>query len=203
MNKEEQLENKIESLRFETRQCGGTVWDCESAEFVIIEPNYYRPGELGKEKATPFCQKCGRCGVMAKPEDCEEKSKSKRKKIIITRGEADAKKESCKIKKEHTKKQIDILYTELNELQIKNRKESDELWWETYSEYLKSPKWGRKRALVIDRDMTCQACLVAPAEQVHHLTYAHVFNEPLFELVGICKRCHDKITEMDREKRKS
>lgn len=35
---------------------------------------------------------------------------------------------------------------------------------------------------------------------VHHLTYAHVFNEPCFELRAVCHGCHDVITEIDRRK---
>jgi 5-methylcytosine-specific restriction endonuclease McrA len=75
-------------------------------------------------------------------------------------------------------------------------------FWQEYKEYLNSDKWKTKRERVLDRDnYLCQACLSAKATQVHHLTYSHVFNEPMFDLVSICKRCHDKITEMDRERR--
>jgi hypothetical protein len=37
------------------------------------------------------------------------------------------------------------------------------------------------------------------ASQVHHLTYKHLRNEPLFELISVCVPCHDAITAMDRE----
>lgn len=74
-------------------------------------------------------------------------------------------------------------------------------WWAWYSEYLESDRWAKKRVKVIERDVTCRACLSAPAKQAHHLTYDHVGDEPLFDLVGVCVRCHDKITAMDRERR--
>lgn len=67
-----------------------------------------------------------------------------------------------------------------------------------YKLYLKSPEWKSKRKSVLSRDgYTCQACLEAPATEVHHLTYDHIFNEPLFDLVSVCGPCHQAITEMD------
>ena len=74
-------------------------------------------------------------------------------------------------------------------------------WWARYSEYLESDKWKLKSRKVIERDKTCQACLTREARQAHHLTYDHVFDEPLFDLVGVCVQCHDKITAMDRARR--
>jgi hypothetical protein len=32
---------------------------------------------------------------------------------------------------------------------------------------------------------------------VHHLTYAHVFNEFLFELMAVCDECHDRLHRED------
>lgn len=63
---------------------------------------------------------------------------------------------------------------------------------EKYYEYLASSAWGVKRAKVIERCRNvCEGCAGAPVAQVHHLTYAHVGNELLFELVGLCDRCHE------------
>lgn len=78
-----------------------------------------------------------------------------------------------------------------------------ESWWAQYNEYLQSEQWAQKRVKVLQRDKTCRACLGWPASEVHHLTYAHAFNEPLFDLVGVCSLCHDAITAMDRERRQS
>ena len=38
----------------------------------------------------------------------------------------------------------------------------------------------------------CQGCLSAKAEVVHHLTYDHVGDELLYELVALCRACHDR-----------
>ncbi|TAJ42431.1 MAG: HNH endonuclease [Reyranella sp.] len=73
------------------------------------------------------------------------------------------------------------------------RSESDE-WSRSYDEYLKSPQWRSKRDKVLKRASgTCEGCGERPATQVHHLTYKHVREEFLFELVALCDVCHDRI----------
>ena len=66
-----------------------------------------------------------------------------------------------------------------------------------YDEYLASPEWRAKADLVLARDWyQCQAKLdgcTTTAEHVHHLTYDHLFNEPLFELVAVCRSCHHQL----------
>ena len=37
--------------------------------------------------------------------------------------------------------------------------------------------------------------------EVHHITYAHVFDEPLFDLRAVCRPCHERLTARDRENR--
>ena len=71
------------------------------------------------------------------------------------------------------------------------REKSD--WWEWYNEYLKSKKWAKKRKKILKRDPLCQACLKAKSQQAHHLTYDHVGDEFMFELIGVCIPCHKKI----------
>lgn len=67
-----------------------------------------------------------------------------------------------------------------------------------YPEYLRSDDWKIKRKLVLKRDKNiCQSCLAAKASEVHHVTYKHIFNEPLFDLVSVCTPCHISITLMD------
>lgn len=75
-------------------------------------------------------------------------------------------------------------------------------WWDAYDEYLKTPQWQVKSEYVLKRDnYLCQACLRRTATQAHHLHYKHAFEEPLFDLVAVCERCHKKITAMDRKRR--
>lgn len=85
--------------------------------------------------------------------------------------------------------------------QIKQRQQRE--WWSTYNAYLNSSAWKRRREAVFARAKSrCEAQLVCQgdhATEVHHVTYQHVGNEPLWELRAVCHRCHEEITNMDRE----
>lgn len=60
-----------------------------------------------------------------------------------------------------------------------------------YPRYLASRKWALKRAAVRERsDDTCERCLVAPMQAVHHLTYTRIGNELMSDLLGVCNPCH-------------
>ena len=62
----------------------------------------------------------------------------------------------------------------------------------SYENYLLCPEWKRKRQFIIERDKICQGCLDAPIHDVHHLTYANVGKEFMYELVGLCRECHSR-----------
>lgn len=50
-----------------------------------------------------------------------------------------------------------------------------------------------KRARVLLRaGRKCEGC-GEEATQVHHLTYEHVFEEFLFELIAVCRGCHERL----------
>jgi 5-methylcytosine-specific restriction endonuclease McrA len=64
---------------------------------------------------------------------------------------------------------------------------------ERYQNYLQTPQWRLKRRLVLERsEGRCEGCRACAATEVHHLTYKHVFNELLFELVALCRECHER-----------
>lgn len=63
-------------------------------------------------------------------------------------------------------------------------------WDNYYEEYLKSLAWKTKRDLVMHRDNNRCPCGTI-AEIVHHKTYQNVGKEPLYDLVSLCKECHD------------
>lgn len=66
-------------------------------------------------------------------------------------------------------------------------------WFDEYAVYLASGEWAEKRRKVFARAKgICEGCGDAPATQVHHLTYAHMGNEFLWELVAICNDCHER-----------
>jgi 5-methylcytosine-specific restriction endonuclease McrA len=73
---------------------------------------------------------------------------------------------------------------------VRQRKAEFNGW---YQEYLASDRWKSLRGLVLRRDgYICQACLSAPASEVHHLVY-NLGHEAAFELVAVCAGCHDRL----------
>lgn len=63
-----------------------------------------------------------------------------------------------------------------------------------YAAYLRTETWERKRDAVFERDNgVCQGCLEESIEHVHHMTYANLYDELLFQLIGLCANCHNKV----------
>ena len=63
-----------------------------------------------------------------------------------------------------------------------------------YEQYLQSEHWLAKRLLVLRRaGKFCEGCLERAPTQVHHLTYQHVGEEFMWELVAVCDECHERI----------
>ncbi|MDO8980306.1 MAG: hypothetical protein Q7V17_13840 [Afipia sp.] len=63
-----------------------------------------------------------------------------------------------------------------------------------YEQYLRSPEWAKRREKVLERAKgICEGCRDRKATQVHHLTYDHIYEELLFELVAVCDDCHRRI----------
>ena len=90
----------------------------------------------------------------------------------------------------------------LRQEQVARQEQYQHAWWQSYNAYLATPLWQQKRQLALKRDaFLCQACRMNKATQVHHLSYDHLGDEPLFELTSICKPCHDRLTAMDRRRR--
>ena len=69
-----------------------------------------------------------------------------------------------------------------------------------YDEYLQSDKWKAIRLKIFKRDNNlCQICLEAPAQHVHHLTYANLGDELMTELLSVCKDCHFNRLHKDKQ----
>jgi len=63
-----------------------------------------------------------------------------------------------------------------------------------YKTYLKSDKWRKKRlARLWSDNFKCQRCKRSRATQVHHKTYARIYNELQTDLMSVCAKCHRKI----------
>jgi hypothetical protein len=64
----------------------------------------------------------------------------------------------------------------------------------SYPEYLRSGAWKQLRDKVLKRASgECEGCGTAKAVQVHHLRYAHIGHEFLWELVAVCIACHERV----------
>lgn len=64
-------------------------------------------------------------------------------------------------------------------------------WHRRHEAHLRSPRWRELRVLVMRRsDDVCEGCGTRMADEVHHLSYDHLGDEFLFELVALCRTCH-------------
>ena len=79
------------------------------------------------------------------------------------------------------------------QLDAQREAESEE-WRARYNAHLQSPKWHSLRRRVFKRaDGICEGCGLRAAIQVHHLTYARLGDEMLFDLAAICLDCHARL----------
>lgn len=63
-------------------------------------------------------------------------------------------------------------------------------WWDWYNKYLRSAAWQERRQAVLKRDRhQCQHCGKG-GNNVHHLSYRFVGEEPLEDLLCLCEACH-------------
>jgi hypothetical protein len=77
---------------------------------------------------------------------------------------------------------------------VQKQKAEGSAWREKYAAHLRTPEWRGIRAKVLKRSGgVCEGCGQNRPTQVHHLTYDHIFNEFLFELVAVCDHCHQRL----------
>lgn len=63
----------------------------------------------------------------------------------------------------------------------------------SYRTYLGSAEWRELRDKVIRRaGGVCEGCLEAKAVEVHHRHYRNIYAEFAFDLVALCRSCHDR-----------
>lgn len=144
-----------------------------------IEREYrYKILSNGARSIYHQCVLCGNKGTMVKKASVPE----------------DVLEQLCEVDEEIIKAHYDKISnyaTSLNET-LKSLEKQDTQ--DQYYRYLESPEWKEKRIKVLERDRyVCQACLESRSNTVHHLTYAHIYREPLFDLVSVCKECHENI----------
>jgi len=85
--------------------------------------------------------------------------------------------------------------SQINEYLEKKEKDREE-WFNLYNKYLDSQEWKNTRQKSLEHyNHICQGCFTETATEVHHLSYNHVGNELMFELVPLCFSCHVKAHE--------
>lgn len=105
---------------------------------------------------------------------------------------------------EHEANEVARSYTQEAENRRKKKEEQDQVeYTQRYYQYLETAAWRIKRDRVMRRASgICEACGAARANEVHHLTYDRVFEEPLYDLVAICSPCHRRVHEIEKERRR-
>ena len=91
----------------------------------------------------------------------------------------------------------------------RDREERNRLWQARYSAYLLTPVWWAKRAHVLRRAAgRCEGCGDERATQVHHRRYPQgvlpgspewIAQEKLFNLVAICRDCHEHVHQRSHQ----
>lgn len=152
--------------------------DHENMEFRLA-----RWGDQGKTRVRTQCSRCGDVGPVVSQERCPLPDglpwvdPKIRMRYLEEKQQATA--AIHRAFREEAQRQGVILEYEVRE---------------EYERYINGPVWAARRKRVLERDQyLCQACLDCKATQVHHLTYGHFGDELMFELIAICKRCHDRI----------
>ena len=71
---------------------------------------------------------------------------------------------------------------------------------DTYNSYLLSEAWNDKRSMRMKLSgWKCEACGSKQLLQVHHLTYDRIFQEPMEDLMVLCRIHHEAAEEMKRK----
>lgn len=82
----------------------------------------------------------------------------------------------------------------IRDFYARQRDERNSEWRRKYEAHLQSHRWRELRAMVLKRcNRVCEGCGAREAVQAHHLTYERLGDEMLFDLVGVCLICHEKI----------
>lgn len=78
----------------------------------------------------------------------------------------------------------------------------NDLYKSEYQVYLESEEFGKIRQRVFRRDGNCcKICGSIDNLQIHHLTYRHVYQERDYELICLCRKCHEIYHSIDNYKK--
>jgi 5-methylcytosine-specific restriction endonuclease McrA len=111
----------------------------------------------------------------------------------VASGQGNCKSCATSIESRQDRARLQLEYETQQRVRDLERANDDKAWWARYNAYLRSEKWTAIRALIMKRaGGMCEGCLTRRAVQVHHLTYAHVCDEFMWELRAVCNECHER-----------
>ena len=97
------------------------------------------------------------------------------------------------------KRYVELEQAERDAERLRVQDNEREKWRTEYYQYLQTDEWRQRRELVLKRaDFICEGCGTKSATEVHHTTYDHVQNEFLWQLVAICRDCHERFDGVGR-----
>lgn len=151
----------------------------------------YIVNSIGGKMYTMECQDCGTKGTWIKASSLSKADLDGAHEIDGT------------IREGWEEKRGEIFKEFLEEKKRENKGRIDEAKAE-YAEYLLSSVWRdkRERRLAINRkihDGLCEVCGNRPATQCHHITYARIRKEWMFDLACVCRRCHENLHDIRRD----
>ena len=163
--------------------CDGPVMTHPRSFLAVYEDaNNWQTEVYGTSKLVAFCTLCGRKGPYMRPDNTFAAGLRR-----VTKAEAE-------------KILADIAVRRQQEWDIRSAASQAKFAGEREQrdadrrQYLRSDAWAELRRAILRRDKwLCQGCLKATATQVHHLTYANLYNELCFQLVSLCADCHRKV----------
>ena len=80
-----------------------------------------------------------------------------------------------------------------NELYVPDFYTGSNQWYADKQDYLRSNKWYAKKLKRQSMDNhQCCLCLNTHGLECHHITYEHLFNEPMDDLRTLCRSCHQE-----------
>jgi 5-methylcytosine-specific restriction endonuclease McrA len=156
---------------------GGEIWPRVEAEFSCEHRHSTLRYRINRIGARSYVRQCSRCGDIVEVLNKHQLSPAIQAQALAfdepKRADWYAKRQA----------RFDAL-----------RQEADHDWWRRYYAYLETPAWRAKRKKVLARARgICEGCGERQATQAHHVTYARVGQEMLFDLVAMCEDCHHAI----------
>ena len=151
------------------------------SEFACSHETQELRRRINRNQAISYVKQCIRCGFTSSPI---------KKESALAFSDDDIPDYDYELKDKWSNQRSKKIQTAF---ETAKKKRADE-----YQSYLETIDWKGLRQKVFKRSGgMCEGCLENKATQVHHLTYEHVGNEFMWEVVAICNECHERYHKDD------